>query len=210
MHYDKLILATGSLPNRFGWLGENLNGVQGMVTKQDLEKLEERTSNIKRAVVIGGGLIGVELAEMLHTRKIPVTLLVREKGFWSGVLPPQDAKMISQHILAHGIDLRHETELEEILGDEHGNVRGIRTKSGEEITCEFVGLCAGVKPNISFLESLEIETEKGILVNEFLETSIPDVYAIGDCAQQRIYIFARALDCPLLFGRYGKSIRELL
>ena len=185
LHYDKLILATGSLPNRFGWPGENLNGVQGMVTKQDLEKLEERTSSIKQAVVIGGGLIGVELAEMLHTRKIPVTLLVREKGFWSGVLPPKDAKMISEHILAHGIDLRHETELEEILGDEQGNVRAVRTKSGEEITCEFVGLCAGVKPNISFLENLEIETEKGILVNEFLETSIPDVYAIGDCAQQR-------------------------
>jgi len=185
MTYDKLILATGSITNRFGWPGEHLNGVQGMVTKQDLESLEVRTPKIRHAVVIGGGLIGVELAEMLHTRNIPVTMLVRENGFWSSVLPQPNAQMISKHILAHGIDLRHKTELKEIHGDEHGDVKKIVTTAGEVIDCQFVGLCAGVRPNVRFLENLEIEIDKGILVNEFLETNIEDVYAIGDCAQRR-------------------------
>ncbi len=186
--YDKLVLATGSIPNKFGWKGEDLQGVQGLVTRNDLDLLEINAPNndvCKRAVLIGGGLIGVELAEMLHTRKIPVTFLVREKGFWSGVLPMEDATMISDHIISHGIDLRHEEELDEIIGDEKGRVKAIKTKKGETIDCNLVGLCAGVKPQIAFLAGSGIETDKGILVDRHLQTSVTDVYAIGDCAQQR-------------------------
>ncbi len=185
MEYDKLILATGSVHNRFGWKGQDLEGVQGLITKQDLELLEKNTKNCKKAVILGGGLIGVELAEMLKTRNIEVTLLVREKAFWQNVLPLEDAKFISAHIRSHGVEVRHETELDEILSDESGKARAVRTKDGEEIECQLVGLCAGVRPKISFLKDTELETNLGILVNEYLETNIPGVYAIGDCAQQR-------------------------
>ena len=187
MPYDKLILATGSIPSKYGWPGQDLDGVQGLVTRNDLEMLERNAPNnevCKRAVLVGGGLIGVELAEMLHTRKIPVTFLVREKGFWSGVLPMADAQMISDHILTHHIDLRHEEELDEIIGDENGRVKAIRTKKGEIIDCNLVGLCAGVQPQIAFLAGSKIETDKGILVDRNLQTNVPNVYAIGDCAQQ--------------------------
>ncbi|MCL6218703.1 NAD(P)/FAD-dependent oxidoreductase [Zunongwangia pacifica] len=185
LNYDKLILATGSIPNKFGWQGQNLNGVQGLVSKQDLELLEKNTKNCKKAVIIGGGLIGVELAEMLLTRNIEVTMLVREKAFWHSVLPLEDAKMISEHIKSHGVELRTETELEKIIPDENGKVSSIITKSGEQIDCEFVGLCAGVRPNIDFLKDSYLAINKGILVNSYLETNIPDVYAIGDCAEQQ-------------------------
>lgn len=185
LNYDKLVLATGSLPNKLGWEGENLKGVQGLVTKQDLELLEENTQNCKRAVIVGGGLIGVEMAEMLRTRKIDVTFLVREEGFWANVLPQKDAKLISEHINSHGVDLRHETELEKILSDENGKVKGVITSNGEEIECQVVGLTVGVHSNIAFLKDSELETEKGILVGDYLETNIPGVYAIGDCAQLR-------------------------
>jgi len=184
MEYDKLVIATGSVYNKFGWEGEDLKGVQGLVTKQDLIELEENTPQTKKAVIIGGGLIGVELAEMLRTRNIEVTFLVREKAFWSSVLPIPEAEMISEHISSHGVDLRHSTEMEKILPDENGRVRAILTKEGEEIECQLVGLCAGVRPSIDFLRDSELKTDRGILVNEFLETNIPDVYAIGDCAQQ--------------------------
>ncbi len=188
MTYDKLILATGSVSNKFGWPGQDLNGVQGLITKKDLELLEINAPDnkvCKRAVLIGGGLIGVELAEMLHTRNIPVTFLVREKAFWSSVLPFPEASMISNHLLSHHIDLRHEEELDEIIGDSHGNVKAVRTKKGEIIACDLVGLSAGVRPQIKFLEGSGIDTDRGILVNRYLQTNIPDVYAIGDCAQQR-------------------------
>ena len=185
LDYDKLVLATGSIPNKFGWEGENLEGAQGLVSKQDLELLEKNTKNCKKAVVVGGGLIGVELAEMLHTRNIEVTMLVREKAFWHSVLPFENAKMIAEHIKSHGIDLRTETELDKIIPDENGRVKAIMTKSGEQIDCQLVGLCAGVRPNIDFLKDSGLAINKGILVNSYLETNIPNVYAIGDCAEQQ-------------------------
>lgn len=186
--YDKLILATGSITNTFNWEGLNLNGVQGMVTKQDLENLEKNAPNNKvcpQAVIVGGGLIGVEIAEMLKTRDIDVTMLVREPAFWENALPLPNAKMISKLIQSHGVDIRHNTQLDKILGDEKGNVHAVLTTSGEEIPCRVVGIATGVKPNISFLKNSKIETDIGVLVNRKLETNIPNIYAIGDCAQQR-------------------------
>ena len=119
MQYDKLIIASGSTTNTFGWEGLNLKGVQGLVTKQDLEELEKNAPNKKEcpnAVIVGGGLIGVELAEMLRTRDINVTMLVREAAFWTGALPKPEAEMLSRHIQSHGVDIRHETNLDKILG----------------------------------------------------------------------------------------------
>ena len=183
MSYDKLILATGSTPNKFGWPGQNLDAVHGLYSYQDLEAMEKYSSGLKRAVIVGGGLIGIEMAEMFHSRHIPVTFLVRENSFWNGVMPPEESAMINRHIVEHHIDLRLETELKEIIDDGNGKACAVMTNKGERIDCGFVGLTAGVHPNISFLKETELETQKGIVVNEFLETNIPDVYAIGDCAQ---------------------------
>lgn len=190
MSYDKLILATGSIPRFLGWEGEDLKGVQGLVSKQDLELLEENTRECKGAVIVGGGLIGVELAEMLHTRNIPVTMLLREKAFWQNVLPLDDARFISRNIESHGIVLKHETELKRISGI-NGRLSSIETSSGEEIDCDLLGITVGVKPNIAFLAGSEIETDQGILVDEYLQTNLQDVYAIGDCAQKRTAIKGR-------------------
>jgi NAD(P)H-nitrite reductase large subunit len=184
LHYDKLVLATGSRPRTFGWKGQHLRGVQGLYSLQDLQTMITNTHHTKRAVIVGGGLIGVETAEMLCSRKIPTTFLVREARYWNSVLPDAEADMITAHIREHAsIDLRLQTELREILDDGSGNVRGIITTAGEEIPCEFVALTVGVEPNIDFVRSSDIRTERGIVVNEYFETSEPDVYAIGDCAE---------------------------
>lgn len=183
--YDSLVLATGSIPNKFGWPGENHKGVQGLYSKQDLENLESLSASIQEAVIVGGGLIGIELAEMLHSRGKNVTFLVREKSFWNNVLPIEESKIINEHILSHGIDLRLDTNLEEIIADENGRVKLVRTDKGDLISCQFVGLTAGVKPNIEFVKQTNIATNRGILVNKYLETNQPGVYAIGDCAEQK-------------------------
>lgn len=183
--YDKLIIACGSTPNKFGWPGQDLNRVGGLYTLQDLDAMEAGSKDLKRAVIVGGGLIGIEMAEMFHSRHIPVTFLVRENSYWSNVLPAEESAMINRHIREHGFDLRLSTELKEIVDDGNGNACAVITNKGERIDCGYVGLTAGVRPNIRFLEKSGIETQKGILVNEFLETNIPDVYAIGDCAQIR-------------------------
>ncbi len=188
LHYDKLIIATGSKPNKFGWPGQDLHGVQGLYSKQDLDMLEINAPNkevCKRAVIVGGGLIGIELAEMLRSREIPVTFLVREDSFWNGVLPNGESQLINEHILEHHIDLRLGTNLKEIVADAHGRVKSIIIQeTGEEIPCDMVGLTAGVTPNVGFLQDSGIELGRGIKVNRFLETNVKDVYAIGDCAEQ--------------------------
>ena len=160
----------------------------GMYHKQDLENLEKYAPNnkvCKRAVIVGGGLIGIELAEMLHSRHIPVTFLVREDSFWNGVLPKGESAMINREILNHGIDLRLGVNLKEIKADANGRVKSVVIpETGEEVECDVVGLTAGVSPNVDFIKDSEIEIGRGVKVNRFLETNIPDVYAIGDCAEQ--------------------------
>jgi NAD(P)H-nitrite reductase large subunit len=188
LSFDKLIIATGSKPNKFGWPGQDLEGVIGMYHKQDLENLEKYAPDntaCNRAVIVGGGLIGIELAEMLRSRKIPVTFLVREDSFWNGVLPAQESAMINNHIKEHHIDLRLSTNLKEIKSDKNGRVKSIIIEeTGEELACNIVGLTAGVTPNINFLKESGIALGKGVKVNRFLETNIKDIYAIGDCAEQ--------------------------
>lgn len=185
LRYDKLLIASGSASNKFGWPGQDLEGVGGLVSYQDLEYMEAHSEGLRHAVIVGGGLIGIEMAEMFHSRHIPVTFLVREKSYWDMVLPPEESAMVSRHIRAHGIDLRLGEELAEIVDDGTGRAGAVITKSGERIECGFVGLTAGVHPNVDFLRDSGIEIDKGILVDEHLRTNLADVYAAGDCAQIR-------------------------
>ena len=185
LKYDKLILACGSASNKFGWPGQDLKKVQGLYSFQDLQNMEVGSRGLKRAVIVGGGLIGIEMAEMYHARHIPVTMLVREDSFWNMVLPPEESGMIVRHINEHGIDLRLETELKEIIGNDQGEAIAVMTNKGERIECGMVGLTAGVHPNVRWLKDTELEVERGVMVDSNLNTNIPDVYAIGDCAQLR-------------------------
>lgn len=194
LFYDKLVLATGSISNKFGFQGEDLTGVQALYNLQDLQKMEKNTSNISSAVIVGGGLIGIEMAEMLHSRNISVTMLIRENAYWANVLPQEEAQLIENHLHKHGIKLKFNTELKEIQSIDQLSVHSIVTKQNETIICQFLGITTGVKPNINFLKNSSIEIEKGILVNEFLETNIPDIFAAGDCAQFR---FAKTGEAPI-------------
>ena len=214
--YDKLILATGSKPNKFGWPGQDLQAVQGLYSKQDLDQLEANApdnKSCKRAVIVGGGLIGIEMAEMLRSRNIPVTFLVRESSFWNGVLPAGESAMINEHILEHHIDLRLSSNLKEILADENGRARAVVVQeTGEEIACDVVGLTAGVTPNIDFLKESGIELGRGIKVNRYLETNIQDIYAIGDCAEQHESIGQRrAIEAVWYTGRMmGETVAQTI
>ncbi len=189
--YDVLIIASGSTSNKFGWPGQQLKGVQGLYHKQDLESMVIQSQKTKHAVIVGGGLIGIEMAEMLHHRNIKITMLVRESGYWNNILPREESEMINRLIHNHHIDLQLNTELKEICDDGHGTVCKVITNYQQEIPCQWVGLAVGVHPNIGFIQNSDIELDKGVLVNEYLQTNIPDIYAIGDCAQHRIPPYER-------------------
>ena len=184
LNFDKLVIASGSKSNKFGWKGQDLYGVISLYSKPDLEKLDELAVGCKRAVVVGGGLIGIELVEMLLSRNIKVTFLVREKSFWNTVLPLEESQLLNRHILENHVYLQLETNLDEIISDGFGNVKSIKTDKGEIIECDMVALTVGVSPNADFLKNSTIDIGIGIKVNRFLETNIKNVYAIGDCAEQ--------------------------
>ncbi|MBC8046863.1 MAG: NAD(P)/FAD-dependent oxidoreductase [Fimbriimonadaceae bacterium] len=182
--YDKLLIATGAKSNKFGWPGQDLKGVQGLYSYQDLLELEENThQGINRGVIVGGGLIGIEMAEMLHSRHYPVTFLVRESNYWNNVLPEQESKMISNHIREHGFDLKLGVTLKEIKGDANGKVKSVITNTHEEIPCNVVGLTAGVSPNIDLIKQTDIQTDRGVVINYHMHTNVEDIFAAGDCAQ---------------------------
>ena len=188
LHYDELIIASGSSYNKFNWPGQDLMGVGGLYSLQDLEYIEYWTKNAKRGVIVGGGLIGIEMAEMLLSRHIDVSFLVRENSYWNNVIPAEESEMVNRHIREHHVDLRLGTELAEIIGDEGGRVKAVKTSKGEIIECQWVGLTAGVRPNIHFLKDSGIHLGRGVLINEYFETNVPGVYAIGDCAEFRHHL----------------------
>ncbi len=181
--YDKLVLAVGSKPNKFGWPGQDLKGATGLYSYQDLLEIDELAQNAKHAVVVGGGLIGVEFAEMMLSRGISVSLLEIGDKFWGNILPDEDEKLIKRHILSHHVDLKLSTVLDTLVDDGTGRVKAVTTKDGQTIDCQIVGLTPGVSPNVDFVKSSNIEVERGIKINRYFETNIKDVYAIGDCAQ---------------------------
>ncbi len=181
--YDSLVLALGSKPNKFGWPGQDLDGVGGLYSFQDLERMENYSKDLNRAVIVGGGLIGIEMAEMFHSRHIPVTFLVREDSYWNVVLPAEESRMVNQEIIDNGIDLRLKTELKEIVDNGKGACSAIITNKDEKIDCNFVGLTAGVSPNVGFLKGGTLDINRGIKVNEYLETNVEGVYAVGDCSE---------------------------
>ncbi len=186
IRYEKLVLAIGSKGNRYGWPGENLPGVLNFTNLQELEELEKRTKkNDKnfRVLIAGGGLIGIEVAEMMAHRKIPTTFLVREETYWPSALSSNEGRLIEKEIVEHGIDLKTKTEISKILANEKGEVGSVLTKGGKNIPCNVVVITAGVSPNVEELKKSDIKINRGICVNRKFETSVPDVYACGDCAE---------------------------
>ncbi len=183
LSYDKLLIASGSQSNKFGWPGQDLDGVQGLWGLYDLKRLYDTAKRTRHAVIVGGGLIGIELAEMLHSRGIHVDFLVRESSYWNNILPAEESGMINQTIREAGLGLFLKTELKEIVDDGQGRVAGVITNEDRMIDCQMVGLTAGVSPNIELVRESPIETARGILVDWQLRSSVEDVYAAGDCAE---------------------------
>lgn len=185
--YDRLLLATGSLPNRPAWAGidQVRDGLVHFVTLQDLENCERLTKFGGKALVVGGGLIGVELVECLHHHGMEVTFLVREPWYWPAALGEPEGQMITAHLQRHGIDVIHNEVVGRVDVDGSGRATGVETESGRRFDCELLGITVGVHPAIEWLAKVTTppEVRRGIVVDTGFRTSLPDVWAAGDCAE---------------------------
>ncbi len=197
LSYDKLVLATGAIPAIYPWPGleaehqsntgqsHRESGVVHFVSMQDLDACEALTPTTKQAVVVGGGLIGIELAESLSFHGINVTFLVREQTFWPVALAAEESKIVFEEMRRHGIDVRLGEEISKVTKDSHGRVSNILTNRGSILSCQMLGICVGVKPDLRLLENKSHlpAVQRGILVDRSFRTSVPDIFACGDCAE---------------------------
>lgn len=180
--YDKLIVATGASAVKPPIEGVDLPGVFPMRAPEDAVTMRDylTQNDVKKAVVIGGGFIGLELAENLLDRGISVTVVEVASQLMPGVLDPEMANYVKRHLQQKGIRVLTGTKAQSIQGQ--NGVTGVQTESGL-LPCGVVALSAGIRPNTAFLNDTGMEMFKGtILVDEELRTSVADIYSAGDCA----------------------------
>ena len=179
--YDRLVIAVGASPAELPIEGKDLDGVFRMRTPDDADGIRKfaEENNVKKAVVIGAGFIGLEAAENLKARGISVTVIDFASQILPNILDPEMAAYAKKHLLSEGIRVITGTAAEAVLGS--GKVTGVKTTAGT-LPCEMLIMAAGIRPNTEFLEGSGIEMFKGtILVDDQMKTSLKDVYAAGDC-----------------------------
>jgi len=187
LSYDRLLLAVGSRARPAPWPGSEGPGVHYFVRLSDLEGLDRDARAGMRAVVIGGGLVGVEVAEILHDRGIHVTFVIRENWYFPLALNEPEATLVAEHMRDHGIDVRLGVNALEISRGDDGRPRAVAVEGSDgkqELPCELVVTSIGVVPNTGFLKESGLELSRGgaIETDDSLKTNLPDVWAAGDCA----------------------------
>jgi NADPH-dependent 2,4-dienoyl-CoA reductase/sulfur reductase-like enzyme len=182
--YDKLLLAAGSKGRPAPWPGAEGDGVHYFVTLGDLEALDRAAQPGLGAAVVGGGLIGVEVAEILHDRGLHVTFAIREGWYFPAALDAAESALVAEHMRNHGVDVRTGATVDRVLRGDDGRVRGVRLAGGDEIEAALVVASIGVVPNTGFLAggAVLVAANGAIETDDALRTSAPDVWAAGDCA----------------------------
>lgn len=182
LDYDRLLLAVGSRPVRARAPGNDLDGVITFDTLKSAHNLMRRARKAHTAVVIGGGITAMEIVEGLHHQGVHTHYLLRRDKIWSSVFNRRESQMMAEHVTNMGIELHFNEEIVEILGRK-GKVTGVQLKSGTVLKCQIIGVGIGVRPRLELTQGTDIETDRGILTDEYLQTSVPGIFAAGDCAQ---------------------------
>jgi NAD(P)H-nitrite reductase large subunit len=181
--YDKLLIATGARAREAPYAGADLEGVVYLDTMDSTRELLRRARRGKKAVVIGGGITALEMTEGLAQQGVETHYFLRRDRLWSKVFTDEEAALLEEKMRHHGVHIHYNTDVSEILGNRRGRVRAVRLKSGEEFPCDIVGVGIGVIPQIDLAQDTPIATDRGILVSEYLQSSVRGIFAAGDCAQ---------------------------
>jgi len=182
IHYDKLLLATGAEATRPPVEGASLDGVVYLDSLAETEQIIRKSGRRKTAVVVGGGITALEIVEGLFARKVNVHFLLRKEHYWGRVLDPSESEIILTRLEEEGVVIHRNTTLEKIIGKK-GKVSGAVLSSGQTVRTDLVAFAIGVKPRRDLLETPGIKTQRGVLVNQYMQTSIKDIYAAGDTAE---------------------------
>ncbi|WP_342732622.1 FAD-dependent oxidoreductase [Bradyrhizobium sp. B117] len=183
MEYSKLVLATGSTPLRLNVPGADLAGVHTFRDTRDVDLLLTLAAAKKRVVVVGGGLLGLEAAYGLAKAGAPVTLLHLMDRLMERQLDGTAADLLKTLVERKGIRILLNASTARIHGE--GHVEAVELADGSRIEADAVIFAAGIKPNIALAKEAGIAVNRGIVVNDEMQTASPDIYALGECAEHR-------------------------
>lgn len=180
--YDRLLLALGAQSLPLEIPGANLEGVLKLDHMGDAKTILKHARRGKTAVVVGGGITALELVEGLVLCGLKVHYLLRGDRYWSNVLDEQESKIVEHRLVEEGVTLHHHAEVIEAVGT-HGRVKGIRLLDGKSLKCDLLAYAIGIRPRTELAKQAGLAIDRGILVNEFMQTNDPDIFAAGDVAQ---------------------------
>ncbi|HUX91892.1 MAG TPA: nitrite reductase large subunit NirB [Gallionellaceae bacterium] len=183
--YDRLLLATGSNPFMLPVPGKELAGVIGYRDIQDTNAMIDAAAKYRHAVVIGGGLLGLEAANGLALRGMDVTVVHIMPWLMERQLDQSSARMLQRSLEAKGLKFLLQKNTQELVGDAAGRVKAIRFKDGTEMPADLLVMAVGIRPNTALAESAGIHCNKGIVVNDTMQTYDPSIYAVGECVSHR-------------------------
>lgn len=180
--YDRLLLATGAAAIRPDLPGIDLPQVVKLDSLADAERILALARRARAAVVVGGGITALEIVEGLRQHCRHVHYLLRGDRYWSNVLDEAEARLVMARLAGEGVQIHTRTELAAV--EEHrGRVAAVRTAAGQSIPCDLLAVAIGVAPRAELARAAGLSVDRGVLVDETLRTSAPDIYAAGDVAQ---------------------------
>ena len=187
--FDKLIVATGAQPQTLDIPGAELANVKYLRSLDDSKAIRQRAQNVKRAAVIGGGFIGMEVAAVLAQKGVEITMILREDRIWKQFFSPKMSGFFEAYYTARGVRFIKMATVRELRGD--GAVTSVVLGDGQSIPSEMVVAGIGVRPATELLANSGIEVADGVMVNEYLETSAPGIFAAGDVANYQDVLFQK-------------------
>ena len=185
--FDILVIATGS---RAALLRDipSINGIFTMRSRDDADNFKKHVDPAKgRVIIVGGGLLGIELASALKEVNVEVTIVQRISRLMDRQLDPLGSQLLHEELVARGIDIYYNDEIERFLGDK--TISGIRLKSGLQIDAQAVVIAIGTIPNIEIAKDCGLEFKRGVVVDEYLRTNDKNIFAIGEIAEFRGFLY---------------------
>lgn len=200
--WEKLLLATGGSPIIPATKGAKSKGVFTFTTLDDAKMIDSNLGNVSDAVVIGGGLIGLSVTEALVKRGVKVTIIEMKDRLLNTMVDIDTSAMVAAAINTAGVNIIVNHTVTEIKGDEK-TLSGIILENGEQIPCGMVVLAIGVRPRLELTAGTEIKVNRGILVDRFMATSVPDIYACGDVSEAYDFIYEENRVTPIWPNAYS-------
>ena len=206
--YDRLLIATGATAAQPDLPGINLKGVVKLDSMEDANSIVDQARRGQTAIVVGGGITALELVEGLVARGMRVHYFLRGDRYWSNVLDEVESCIVEDRLKSDGVTIHYRTNLVEIHG-KGGQLAGIRAQTGDKFTdipCHLLAIAIGIRPRKELADAGHLKTQRGVLVDSYLHTSHPDVFAAGDVAQifdpyTREYVLDSLWDPAIQQGR---------